>query len=242
MVLRTENLCKSFRGFQALKDVNVELERGKIYGFVGANGAGKTTLMRIICGMTRADSGTVELFGESSAGGLEHAREKVGALIEEPIYYPELSVRQNLRTMSLLSKTSSFRDVEEIIKLTDIGGYARKSLRSCSTGMKKRYGVAAALLGKPELLVLDEPMSGLDVEGMDEITELIRRIVAERGITVLLSSHQLTRLSKLATDYIFIDYGRVFLTADAETVKNDSIADGGMDEYFRRITDEVRHG
>lgn len=242
MVLRTENLCKSFRGFQALKDVNVELERGKIYGFVGANGAGKTTLMRIICGMPRADSGTVELFGESSTRGLEHAREKVGALIEEPIYYPELSVRQNLRAMSLLSKTSSFRDVEEIIKLTDIGGYARKSLRSCSTGMKKRYGVAAALLGKPELLVLDEPMSGLDVEGMDEITELIKRIVAERGITVLLSSHQLTRLSKLATDYIFIDYGRVFLTADAETVKNDSVADGGMDEYFRRITDEVRHG
>lgn len=242
MVLRTENLCKSFRGFQALKDVNVELERGRIYGFVGANGAGKTTLMRIICGMTRADSGTVELFGESSAGGLEHAREKVGALIEEPIYYPELSVRQNLRAMSLLSKTSNFRDVEDIIKLTDIGGYARKSLRSCSTGMKKRYGVAAALLGKPELLVLDEPMSGLDVEGMDEITELIKRIVAERGITVLLSSHQLTRLSKLATDYIFIDYGRVFLTADAETVKNDAIADGGMDEYFRRITDEVRHG
>lgn len=242
MVLRTENLCKSFRGSHALRDVSIELERGKIYGFVGANGAGKTTLMRIVCGMTRADSGSVELFGETSQRGLEHAREKVGALIEEPICYPELSVRQNLRAMSLLSKTSSFRDVEEIIKLTEMSGYARKSLRSCSTGMKKRYGIAAALLGKPELLVLDEPMSGLDVEGMDDITELIKRIVAERGVTVLLSSHQLTRLSKLATDYIFIDYGKVFLTADAETVKNDSIADGGMDEYFRRITDEVRHG
>lgn len=239
-ILRACNVTKRFKGITALDDVNIEIDSGRIYGFVGNNGAGKTTFMRIVCGLIMPDEGTLELFG-STGSGLAEAREKVGALIENPIGYPEMSARQNLRALSLLCRNSSFRQVDELIEMVGLGKAAKKAIKDYSTGMRQRYGLAAAMLGAPKLLVLDEPLSGIDVEGMDEITDLLKRVVAQREVTVLLSSHQLARLEQIATDYIFIDDGKVIKKADADTVKAEAAERGGMEDYFRRLTGGARH-
>lgn len=238
-ILRACNVTRRFKGITALDDVSIELEPGRIYGFVGNNGAGKTTFMRIVCGLIMPDEGTLELFG-STGKGLQEAREKVGALIEQPIGYPEMSARQNLRALSLLCRSSSFSQVDELIEMVGLAKAAKKALKDYSTGMRQRYGLAAAMLGAPELLVLDEPLSGIDVEGMDEITDLLKRVVAQRGVTVLLSSHQLARLEQIATDYIFIDDGKVIRKADADTIKKEAADRGSMEDYFRRLTGGAR--
>lgn len=238
-VLRACNITRRFKGLTALDDVSMELEPGRIYGFVGNNGAGKTTFMRILCGLIQPDEGTLELFG-CIGKDLQEAREKVGALIEQPIGYPEMSARQNLRALSLLCKNSGFRQADELIEMVGLGRAAKKALKDYSTGMRQRYGLAAAMLGMPELLVLDEPLSGIDVEGMDEITDLLKKVVAGRGVTVLLSSHQLARLEQIATDYIFIDDGKVIRKADADTIKKETADRGSMEDYFRRLTGGAR--
>ena len=238
-ILRACNVIKRFKGITALDDVSIEIEPGRIYGFVGNNGAGKTTFMRIVCGLIMPDEGMLELFG-STGKDLSEAREKVGALIEQPIGYPEMSARQNLRALSLLCRNSDFRQVDELIEMVGLGKAAKKAIKDYSTGMRQRYGLAAAMLGTPKLLVLDEPLSGIDVEGMDEITDLLKRVVARREVTVLLSSHQLARLEQIATDYIFIDDGKVIKKADADTIKAEAADRGGMENYFRRLTGGAR--
>jgi ABC-2 type transport system ATP-binding protein len=239
-ILKAVDLTKRFHGFTALDSVNVTVERGKVYGFVGNNGAGKTTFMRLVCGLIAPDSGTLELFGATGGKELVAAREKVGALIEQPIGYPEMSARQNLRALSMLCKNSSFKEVDEIIELVGLGRVARRSIKNYSTGMRQRYGLAAAMLGKPELLVLDEPMSGIDVEGMDELTELIKRLVTEKQVTVLLSSHQLARMEQIATDYIFIDRGKIIKAVNGEELVRESSAAGGMEDFFRKLVGGIR--
>ena len=234
-ILRACNVTKRFKGITALDDVSIEIEPGRIYGFVGNNGAGKTTFMRIVCGLIMPDEGILELFC-STGNGLSKAREKVGALIEEPIGYPEMSARQNLRALSLLCRNSSFSQVDELIEMVGLDKAAKKAIKDYSTGMRQRYGLAAAMLGAPELLVLDEPLSGIDIEGMDEITDLLKKMVAQRKVTVLLSSHQLARLEQIATDYIFIDDGKVIKKADADTIKTEAANRGGMENYFRKLT------
>lgn len=238
-ILRACNVTKRFKGVTALDDVSIEIEPGRIYGFVGNNGAGKTTFMRIVCGLIMPDEGMLELFG-NTGNGLSEAREKVGALIEKPIGYPEMSARQNLRALSLLCRNSGFSQVDELIEMVGLGKAAKKAIKDYSTGMLQRYGLAAAMLGAPKLLVLDEPLSGIDVEGMDEITDLLKRVVARREVTVLLSSHQLARLEQIATDYIFIDDGKVIKKADADTIKTEAAGRGGMENYFRRLTGGAR--
>lgn len=238
-ILRACNITKHFKGITALDDVSMEMEPGRIYGFVGNNGAGKTTFMRIVCGLIMPDGGTLELFG-STGNGLQEAREKVGALIEQPIGYPEMSARQNLRALSLLCGNSGFRQADELLEMVGLAKAAKKALKNYSTGMRQRYGLAAAMLGKPELLVLDEPLSGIDVEGMDEITDLLKKVVARREITVLLSSHQLARLEQIATDYVFIDDGKIIKKADAAVIKAEAAERGSMEDYFRRLIGGAR--
>ena len=241
-ILETKNLTKRFRGHAALDGVDITIEQGKIYGFVGSNGAGKTTFMRIVCGLLAQDEGELSLFGATGGHELTAARERVGALIERPIGYPEMSAKSNLRALSMLSRNSNFREVDELIELVGLSRAARKSIKNYSTGMLQRYGLAAALLGAPELLVLDEPLSGIDVEGMDEISELLRRVVEEKKVTIILSSHQLDRLRQIATDYIFIDLGRIIKTADAEEIASEAAAAGGVEEYFRKLVGGARNG
>jgi len=201
-------LSKRYGKKTVLNNVSLSLESGKIYGLVGLNGAGKTTLMRVMAGLVRPNSGTIELFGESGAKGLERARRKIGFLIENPIFFATMTAKQNLKAVQML-KNSKSDDLDGLLKELGIFSEKRTMLNNFSTGMKQRYGLAAALIGNPELLVLDEPINGLDVKGVQEFRALINGLVEKRGVTLLISSHILSELHNLATDFIFLHEGKV---------------------------------
>lgn len=236
MVLVTENVTKFYGKDKVLDRVSISLEPGCIYGFIGNNGAGKTTLMRIISGLTKPTSGSLKLLGEETPKEISRARSKVGCLIESPVYYPEMSARDNLRSFSLLNPQSSYKQVDELLELVGLGSFRSKRVRDFSTGMKQRYGLAMALLGKPELLILDEPLNGLDVEGMDEICSILKDICTKKKSTILISSHLLARLENFATHYIFIDYGKIIEVTSAAELRTRVVGD--LEQYFR---DLVRH-
>ncbi len=234
-VLQTNNLTKRFGKQTALDGISISLESGRIYGFVGSNGAGKTTLMRIVCGLSRPTSGSFSIFGAESEKELQQARQRVGSLIESPVFYPEMTARQNLIAQSIICDVKGTEHVDRLLEAVGLSkNSAKKSLKHFSTGMKQRYGLAFAMIGKPDLLILDEPLNGLDVEGMDEISELLLRLCKEEGVTILISSHLLARLDRLATDYIFIDYGKIIEQISAEDLRT-KVGFGDLEDYFRNL-------
>ena len=201
----------------ALAGIDLTLEEGRIYGLVGNNGAGKTTLMRLMAGLALPTGGSLSLFGAEDPKGLQQARQKLGALISQPAGYEDLTLWQNLRTQALLLPAGAEKELGPLCELVGLDASARRrSLRRCSTGQRQRYGLASALLGRPSLLLLDEPMNGLDPKGVAEVRELILRLNRDRGMTVLVSSHLLGELHKIATDYIFLRFGQVLETLSAE--------------------------
>lgn len=234
-VFEARGITKRYKGITALDGVNITLERGHIYGFVGNNGAGKTTLMRIIAGLTTPDEGEVFLFGENSRADLTEARKRIGFLIENPVFYPDMSARQNLVAQCIL-RGADKREADRLLREVGLDrSDARRSVRKYSTGMRQRYGLALAMVGDPEFLVLDEPLSGIDVEGMDDICELLVRKAQEDGATLLISSHQLARLEDVATDYIFLNHGRVIETITAEELMS-KVMRHELEDYFRQLT------
>lgn len=219
-IFTAENLRKTYgRGknlVTELDNVSLSLDSGRIYGLVGNNGAGKTTLMRLMAGFTTPTSGSMTLFGASEERGLREARKRMGVLVAEPSGYEDLTLRQNLAAQSILIPANARADLTELCRLVGLSDETLgRTLRKCSTGEKQRYGIASALLGKPELLVLDEPMNGLDPGGVTEIRELLLYLNRERGMTILVSSHLLTELHRIATDYIFFRYGKILETVTA---------------------------
>lgn len=208
-VLELKNIHKDFGTFRALTDVNLNLEKGKIYGFIGKNGAGKTTLMRIISGMSLPTSGSMALFGKTEAGEICRERARLGVMLEDRGISPDLTAAQNLKAQMLLKglhDDSRIREVLEIVGLTNTGP---KKFKEFSLGMKRRLTLAATLLSKPEFLILDEPTNGLDPVGIKDIRDLLLRINREHGTTILISSHILRELYEIATDFIFIDSGEI---------------------------------
>ena len=209
-VLRTNVLSKMYKKSYAVDEVSMCVPRGEIYGFVGRNGAGKTTLMRLVCGLINKTSGEYELFGrKDSDRGIAAARRRVGAVIEAPSLYPEMTAWQNLTEQCLVLGIDPKKAVPaalEYVGLTDTG---KKKVRHFSLGMRQRLGIAVAMVGSPDFLILDEPTNGLDPQGIVGIRELLLRLNRERGVTVLISSHILGELSKLATCYGFIERGRM---------------------------------
>ena len=234
IVLEAKELTKVYRGVTVLNQVSIQLKKGHIYGFVGNNGAGKTTFMRLVAGLARPTAGTVSLFGSQSQAELERKRSRAGFLIEQPVYYPDMSVRENLTAQAKLIKGADKAHVQELLELVDLQDTGRKALRNFSTGMKQRYGIDLALLGWPELLVLDEPLNGMDVHNMDEVTTILKRLNEERNITIFLSSHLLARLSAIAMDYIFLDIGKVVEEISATKLR-EKAGDTDLEEYFRRL-------
>ncbi len=220
-VLNTNDIHKSYRKFQALNGLTMNVPKGAIYGFVGKNGAGKTTLIRIITGLQDPTSGEFSLYGISSKEkNINKSRRRMGAVIETPALYLDMTAEDNLKMQYRILGLPSFDGIEETLDLVGLGNTGKKKVRNFSLGMRQRLGVAIALCGNPDFLVLDEPINGLDPQGIVEIRELILKLNREKKITVLISSHILDELSKLATHYGFIDKGRIVKEMSSEELEN----------------------
>ena len=221
-VLRTHDLCKRYKNHLVLDHVNMNIEQGDIYGFVGENGSGKTTIIRLITGLIFANGGDFELFGVSNTDpAIREARRKVGAIVESPSIYLNMSATDNLRMQCGILGINDEEKVKqtlETVGLAELYG-SKKHAGDFSLGMRQRLGIAMALLGDPEFIILDEPMNGLDPAGIVSIRELILDL-NRRGITFLISSHILTELSLIATKYGIISKGRLVQEISAEELGN----------------------
>lgn len=216
-VLRTDKLSKKYRHFRALDGLDMSIPKGSIYGLVGKNGAGKTTLIRLICGLQEPSSGSFSLYGiRNNSRSISKARRRMGAVVETPSIYLGMSAEDNLKQQYLVLGLPSYDGIPELLELVGLENAGKKKARDFSLGMKQRLGIAIALAGDPDFLVLDEPVNGLDPQGIVEIRELVLKLNRERQITVLISSHILDELSRLATHYGIIDAGRMVRELSAE--------------------------
>ncbi|GAA2184277.1 ABC transporter ATP-binding protein [Brooklawnia cerclae] len=209
VVLRTRGLTKRYGDRAAVEDLSVTLERGRVYGLIGRNGAGKTTLMRMVCGLVTPTQGSIELLGDESSAMRQADLRRLGCLIEGPGLNPRMTARQNMHLHRILRGIPSESVESELLRLVGLDDTGRKRAGDFSLGMRQRLGIAVALIANPELLVLDEPINGLDPVGVVEVRDLIRRLSHERGTTVLVSSHNLPELYQTATDYLIVDRGRL---------------------------------
>ena len=219
-ILTAENLGKHYRRSNALSGFSMHIPKGSIYGFVGRNGAGKTTLIRLICGLQEPTEGSFTLYGvESTDSGIVKARQRMGAVVETPAIYLDMTAEENLKQQYRVLGLPSFDSIPELLKLVGLEDTGKKRAKRFSLGMKQRLGIAIALAGDPDFLVLDEPTNGLDPQGIIEMRELILRLNRERQITVLISSHILDELSRLATHYGIIDKGCIIKELSAEELE-----------------------
>lgn len=202
-VIETKNLSKKFNTKLAANNVNMHIEKGSIYGFIGKNGAGKTTVMKLILGLLRPTGGEIKINGSSD---LMKERAKIGSLIEDPGIYKNCTAVENMKRYAILFNTSD-DEIRELLKLVDLDKTGPKVAGHFSLGMKQRLGIAISLLGHPDILVLDEPINGLDPAGIKEVRDTILRLNKEKGITFLISSHLLDELAKITTHYGIIRDG-----------------------------------
>ena len=215
----------------ALDGVSFNIKKGSIVGLIGPNGAGKTTIMKIMGGLSFPTGGELEMFGATDEKGLNHARSRMSFMIETPYAKGNLSARENLEKQRLQKGIPDKKRIDEVLEIVNLQDTGKKSAKNFSLGMKQRLGLANALLGKPELMVLDEPINGLDPEGIVEIRELFRKLNKENDITIVISSHILSELSLLCTDYIFINHGKIRGTFTAEELR------AACSEYYHIDTD-----
>jgi ABC-2 type transport system ATP-binding protein len=218
-VLKTYNISKRYGNVLALDNVNLQIEKGQIYGLIGLNGSGKSTFMRIVCGLISATNGEVELFEQKAEKALQKERIKIGQSIETPALYPDLTAMQNIdiqRIVAGISDKSTVKKTLETVGLEDTG---KKLVKNFSLGMKQRLALAISLISNPEFLILDEPTNGLDPVGIIETRDIIRKLVTEKGLTLLVSSHLLDELSQIATNYGILHKGQLIkqLSADELT-------------------------
>ena len=226
-ILQTNSLTKKYKNFQALNGLTMNVPKGSINGFVGKNGAGKTTLIRLICGLQEPTSGSFSLYGiRNDSKDIIKSRRRMGAVVETPSIYMDMTAEENLKQQYLILGLPSYEGIPELLKLVGLENTGKKKAKNFSLGMKQRLGIAIALAGDPDFLVLDEPVNGLDPQGIVEMRELILKLNRESQITVLISSHILVppplrfdildELSRLATHYGIIDNGRMVKELSAE--------------------------
>ena len=221
-ILKTDNLVKQYKNFKALNGLTMHVPKGSIYGFVGKNGAGKTTLIRLICGLQAPTSGDFKIYGISYRdNNISNARKKIGAVVETPSIFHDLTAYDNLKMQYDILGIKDYTTINDLLKLVGLDDTGRKMAKNFSLGMRQRLGIAVALCGNPEFLVLDEPINGLDPEGIVEIRKLIKKLNKERNITILISSHILDELSRVATHYGFISDGKIIKEMSAEEFEED---------------------
>ena len=209
-ILTAESLGKQYGHFKALDGFSIHVPKGAIYGFAGKNGAGKTTLIRLVCGLQVPTSGSYTLYDSKNTDpGIAKCRRRMGAVVETPSIYLDMSAEDNLKEQYRIIGLPSFEDIPELLRLVGLGNTGKKKAKNFSLGMKQRLGIAIALAGSPDFLILDEPVNGLDPQGIIEMRELILKLNREKQITFLISSHILDELSRLATHYGFIDSGHM---------------------------------
>ena len=209
VVLKTYNITKKYGEQLAVDNVNMTIKKGDIYGFIGQNGAGKTTLIRLITGLIHKSGGEIELLGANEENELNKARTMVGSLIESPSLYTNMTARENLEVSRLVRNIPGKKCIDEVLELVGLKDVEKKKVKNFSLGMRQRLGIANALMGNPKLLILDEPINGLDPMGIVEIRELLKKINKEKDMTILISSHILSELSELATTYGIISNGKL---------------------------------
>ena len=216
-ILETNNLIKHYKNGKALNGLTLHVEKGAIYGFVGRNGAGKTTLIRLVCGLQEPTEGTFTLYGSPNRSReITKARRRMGAVVETPSIYLSMTAEENLKQQYQILGLPSYDGIKELLELVRLQNTGKKKARDFSLGMRQRLGIAIALAADPDFLVLDEPVNGLDPQGIIEMRELILKLNRERQITVLISSHILDELSRLATHYGFIDRGHMVKEVSAQ--------------------------
>jgi len=215
-LLVTRELSKSYRE-PAVDRVSLTVKQGQIFGLVGKNGAGKTTLIRMATGQTLPTSGELFLFGENSRKGLEKMRSRIGCMVETPSFFPYLTAEENLEYYRLQRGIPGKDSVTTALRQVNLADTGKKKFRNFSLGMKQRLGLALAIMGHPDLLLLDEPINGLDPMGIVEFRDILLKLSQEQGTTILISSHILSELSNLATDYGFL---RLLEQASAEEIRS----------------------
>lgn len=233
IVLQTENLTKRYGSSTILDHVSVRLEKKHIYGFIGENGAGKSTFMKIVSGLAFPTEGTYSIMGQASAPGRERMRKYIGSMIEAPALYPGFSVIQNLELQRTLTGNPDKAACDRVLETVGLWEVRHKKAHALSMGMKQRLGIAFALIGNPRLLILDEPINGLDPKNIVTLRGLLQRLNEENDITIFISSHILSELYRIATDYIFIHRGKI-----AAALTHDEL-EAKCGRYVRIKTDAV---
>lgn len=208
-VLQTENLTKKYGTHTVLDNVSINLEKKHIYGFIGENGAGKSTFMKIITGLTYSTSGTYSIMEKESSREREKMRRYIGSVIEEPALYPNYTILQNLELQRTLVGNPDKLASDKVLEMVDLSDAKNKKVNTLSMGMKQRLSIAMALIGNPQILILDEPINGLDPKNIVALRTLLQKLNEEKNITIFISSHILSELYLLATDYIFIHKGKI---------------------------------
>ena len=209
IILQTHGISVKYGSFSALDDVSISLKNKHIYGFIGENGAGKTTLMRVLTGLLYPTSGTFSLFGKSEPSDVLKMRRQIGSTIEAPALYPEYSAYRNLELQRILIGNPDREICDKLLGVVGLNEVKDKKVRKFSMGMKQRLSIAMALVGKPRLLILDEPINGLDPKNISELRSLLKRLNEENEVTLFISSHILSELYLLATDYYIIHKGKI---------------------------------
>lgn len=244
-ILRTKELTKRYHKVWAVDHVTLSIQKGDIFGFVGANGAGKTTFMRMVCGLIRPTEGELELFGASSPKELQSMRRRMGALIEHPALYANMTALQNLdvqrRYLGMDFGGQPKKALREILELVGLAEAADKKAGRFSLGMRQRLGLAMALVGDPEFIILDEPTIGLDPIGVMELRRLVLKLNQERKMTILFSSHNLAEMAQIATKYGFLDRGRLLEVISGEKIGRVCQERGiNLENYFVELLLEHR--
>lgn len=232
IVIKTDQLTKNYGNTVALQDADITICKGEIYGLVGNNGAGKTTFLKLLTGEIVPTGGGFTLLGENTEKGYIKARKRMGAIIENPAFFPGMSAMQNLEYYRIQRGIPGKEVVKQTLECVGLSEAENKKFKNMSLGMKQRLGLGLALMGEPELLVLDEPINGLDPSGIIEIRNLLLKLNQEKGVTMIISSHILAELSNIATQYGFLSKGKVVEQISAEELKEKS-----RDYLEIRVTD-----
>lgn len=232
ILIDVKNLEKQYMKQKAVKDASFQIKKGMICGLIGPNGAGKTTIMKMLGGLALPTGGSISIFDETTENGLAKARSRMSFMIETPYAKEKMTARENLEIQRIQKGIPDKKRIDEVLEIVNLTDTGKKPVKNFSLGMRQRLGIANALLTKPEIMVLDEPVNGLDPEGIVEIRELLLKLNREDHITIIISSHILSELSLLCTDYIFINKGEILQTVSAPELKKI------CKEYYRIDTDD----